>query len=76
MNLTNEHNQISIQEGNKMKELFKEEYDEAEEKLYKKGFYVSNMIYSKNEFEVWNSDCKVVIDHLSLSQIVQLSNIL
>ena len=28
-----------------MNELFKKEYAEADEKLYKKGYYVSNMIY-------------------------------
>lgn len=65
-----------MQEENTMKELFKEEYNEAEEKLYSKGFYVENMAYFANEFEVYNSDGKVLIDHLSLAQLVQLSNIL
>lgn len=28
-----------------MSGLFKEEYAEADERLYKKGYYVSNMVY-------------------------------
>ncbi len=59
-----------------MKELFKEEYNQAEEKLYAKGYHVCNMVYFENEFEVYNADGEVVIDHLSLAQLVQLSNIL
>lgn len=55
-----------------MKELFKE----AEEKLYRKGYYIDNMTDFENEFEVSNADRKVLIDHLSLAQLVQLANIL
>lgn len=58
-----------------MEEL-KKMYTEAEEKLRKKGFYVDNMADFENEFEVCNADGKIVIDHLSLAQLVQLSNIL
>lgn len=71
LNLTNEHNH-QIQEGNHMKELFKE----AEEKLYRKGYYIDNMADFENEFEVSNGDGKILIDHLSLAQLKQLSNIL
>ena len=58
-----------------MKELFREEYSQAEEKLNSKGYYVDCMIYSSDEFEVSNED-KVLIDHLSLAQLVQLSEML
>ena len=66
---------FQIQEGNNMKELFREEYSQAEEKLNSKGYYVDCMIYSSDEFEVSNED-KVLIDHLSLAQLVQLSEML
>ena len=58
-----------------MKELFREEYSQAEEKLNSKGYCVDCMIYSSDEFEVSNED-KVLIDHLSLAQLVQLSEML
>lgn len=58
-----------------MKELFREEYNQAEEKLNSKGYYVDCMIYSSDEFEVSKED-KVLIDHLSLAQLVQLSEML
>ncbi len=59
-----------------MQELFREEYKEAEQKLYNKGFYVDNMVCFDNEFEVSNADGKVLIDHLSLAQLQQLSEML
>lgn len=59
-----------------MNELFKKKYTEAEEKLYKKGYYVSNMIYDPNYYEVSDGDGKSLIDNLSLSQLIALSNML
>ena len=59
-----------------MSELFKEEYNEAEGKLHNKGFYVDSMEYFNDEFEVSNADGKILIDHLSLAQLQQLSKIL
>lgn len=58
-----------------MNELFKKEYQEAEEKLYKKGYYVDNMIYDSNCYEV-SDENKVLIDHLSLAQLIALSEML
>ena len=59
-----------------MQELFREEYKEAEERLYNKGFYVDNMEFFDNEFEISNADGKTLIDHLSLAQLKQLSEML
>ncbi|MBQ4521627.1 MAG: hypothetical protein IJA10_01575 [Lachnospiraceae bacterium] len=59
-----------------MNELFKEEYKAAEEKLYNKGYYVCNMVYDANCYEVSDRDGKVLIDYLSLSQLCQLSEML
>lgn len=59
-----------------MNELFKEDYNKAEEKLFSKGYYVANMEYNKNEYELYNGDSEVVIDHLSLAQLIQLSKML
>lgn len=60
-----------------MNELFENEIKEAEEKLYKKGYYVANMRYCNNdEFEVYNNDSDVVMDHLTVAQLVQLSELL
>lgn len=59
-----------------MNELFREEYTKAEEKLYNKGYYVSNMVYDSNHYEVADRDGKVLIDNLSLSQLCQLSEML
>ena len=59
-----------------MNELFKEEYKAAEEKLYNKGYYVSNMVYDSNCYEVADGNGKVLIDNLSLSQLCQLSEML
>lgn len=59
-----------------MNELFKEEYHEAEEKLNRKGYYVCNMIYDNTCYELYDKDGKVLIDYLSLAQLVQLSEML
>lgn len=59
-----------------MNELFREEYTKAEEKLYNKGYYVSNMVYDSNCYEVADGNGKVLIDNLSLSQLCQLSEML
>lgn len=61
----------------KMNELFKSEIRAAEEKLYTKGYYVANMSYcNSDEFEVSNGDCEIVMDHLTVSQLVQLAELL
>ena len=59
-----------------MNELFKKEYTEAEERLYKKGYYVSNMVYDSNYYEIADGNGKTLIDNLSLSQLIALSNML
>lgn len=57
--------------------LFEKEIKEADQKLYNKGFYISNMTEPYNdEFEVYDKDCNVVIDHLSVAQLIQLSNMI
>lgn len=50
-------------------EEFKKMYNEANEKLYNKGYYVSNMIYNSEYYELADGNGKVVIDYLSLSQL-------
>ena len=59
-----------------MNELFKKEYTEAEEKLYKKGYYVDNMINDLNCYEISDGNGKTLIDNLSLSQLIALLNML
>lgn len=60
-----------------MNELFKNEIKEAEEKLYKKGYYVANMTDCQNDkFEVYNRDCDVVMDYLTVTQLQQLAELL
>lgn len=60
-----------------MNELFKNEIKEAEEKLYKKGYYVENMTDCQNDkFEVYNRDCEVVMDYLTVTQLTQLADLL
>ena len=59
-----------------MKELFKQEYNEAEERLHKNGYYVDNMACDENCFEVSDENGKVLIDYLSMAQLVQLSKML
>lgn len=60
-----------------MNELFKNEINQASEKLYNKGYYVSNMTAPDNDqYEVYDRDGNVTIDHLSVSQLIQLSNMI
>lgn len=60
-----------------MNELFKNEIRAAEDKLYTKGYYVANMRYcNSDKFEVYNGDCKVVMDHLTVAQLQQLAELL
>lgn len=51
-------------------------YTKAEERLYKKGYYVSNMVYDSECYEVADGNGKTLIDNLSLSQLCQLSEML
>lgn len=51
-------------------------YKEAEENLYKKGYYVDNMVYDDVYYEVADKNGKILIDNLSLSQLCQLSEML
>ena len=59
-----------------MNSLFKEEYARANDKLYNKGYYINNMVYDTNCYEVTDGNGKVVIDNLSLSQLCQLAEML
>lgn len=60
-----------------MNELFKNEIREAEDKLREKGYYVAKMTNMTDcHFEVYNSDCEVVMDYLTVAQLTQLSNLL
>ena len=55
--------------------LFENEIKGAQEKLYKKGYYVCNMVEPYNDqYEICDRDGNIVIDHLSVSQIIQLAN--
>ena len=47
-----------------MNEL-KEMYIEAEKTLYKKGYYVDNMINDSNCYEISDKSGKILIDNLS-----------
>ena len=54
-------------------------YNDAEKTLYKNGYYVDNMntpIFDNNLYEVSNEDGEIVMDFLSLEQLVQLSKLL
>ena len=56
---------------------FEKEFKEAEEKLYKKEYYVFNMSEPFNdEYEIYDRDGSTVMDHLSEAQVVQLSKII
>lgn len=57
-------------------EEFKIMYTQAEEKLYKKGYYVDNMHYDDTCYEISDKNEKILIDNLSLGQLCQLSEIL
>ena len=57
--------------------LFEKEYREAEEKLHSKGYYVDNMMEPYDDYyEVSNGKGKIMMDHLSLAQLEQLSNMI
>lgn len=57
--------------------LFEKEIKEAEDKLYKKGYYVCNMVEPNNDqYEIYDRDSNVMIDHLSVAQLIQLSNMI
>lgn len=56
---------------------FEKEFKEAEEKLYKKGYYVFNMSEPYNDlYEIYDRDSNTVMDYLSQAQVIQLSNII
>lgn len=60
-----------------MNELFKKDYKIAEEKLYRKGYIVCNMVYNPNEYEIFCEEKeKVVVDNLSLVQLGQIAEII
>lgn len=57
--------------------LFNNEIKEAEDRLYKKGYYVSNMTVPNNDqFEIFDKDGNITIDYLSVAQLIQLSNMI
>lgn len=57
--------------------LFEKEIREAEDKLYKKGYYTCNMVEPNNDqYEVYDGYENVMIDHLSIAQLIQLSNMI
>lgn len=57
--------------------LFEKEIKEAESKLFEKGYYVSNMTVPNNDqYEIYDGDGNVTIDHLSVAQLIQLSNMI
>jgi hypothetical protein len=65
--------------ANAMYELFKKEINAADDQLYSKGYTVESMDTQlfENEFEIVRmSDCKVVVDHLSVAQVQQIAAIL
>ena len=51
-------------------------YNDAEKTLYKNGYYVDNMIYDNDLYEVSNLDGEIVMDYLTLNQLMQLSKLL
>lgn len=57
--------------------LFEKEIKEAQEKLYKKSYYVSNMSEPYNDcYEVSDGNNNIMIDYLSVAQHIQLSNMI
>ncbi len=59
-----------------MEFLFKD-YPATNEKLYKAGYVLCNMVYSFNVYELFSiKKDKVVIDSLSVAQVEQLAEIL
>ena len=57
--------------------LFEKEIKEAQGKLHKKSYYVSNMLEPYNDcYEISNENNNIMIDYLSVAQLIQLSNII
>ena len=57
--------------------LFQKEYKEAEEKLHSKGYYIDNMMAPYDDcYEISDETGKIMIDYLSLAQVIQLSNMI
>lgn len=57
--------------------LFEKEIKEADEKLHRKGYYISNMEEPYNDlYEVYDKNGNAVIDYLSVTQLIQLSNMI
>ena len=57
--------------------LFNEEIKEAEDKLHEKGYYISNMTAPYNDqYEIYDRDGNIIIDYLSVAQVIQLSNMI
>lgn len=57
--------------------LFENEIKEAGDKLYKKGYYTCNMTEPYNDqYEVSDENNNIMIDHLSVAQLIQLSNMI
>lgn len=56
---------------------FEKEFKEAEEKLFKKEYYVFNMSEPYNDqYEIYDGDNNTVMDYLSQAQVIQLSKII
>lgn len=56
---------------------FEKEFREAEDKLYSKGYYVENMLEPYNDYyEVCDKNSKIIMDYLSMTQLMQLANLL
>ncbi|WP_285947116.1 hypothetical protein [Thomasclavelia cocleata] len=57
--------------------LFENEIKGAQEKLYEKGYYTCNMTEPYNDqYEVSDGNNNIMIDHLSVAQLIQLSNMI
>ena len=49
---------------------------QADQKLHDKGYYLFNMAYNKNQYELCDGEAEVLIDHLSEAQVIALSEML
>lgn len=57
--------------------LFEKEIREAEEKLWnKRNYIVCNMVYDNTLYEISDNEGNVLIDHLSVAQVIQLAEML
>ena len=52
------------------------EMKQADQKLHDKGYYLFNMAYNKNQYELCDGEGEVLIDHLSEAQVIALSEML